>query len=51
MCRDCLGRVGGNDCFWGGRIVVGAPDIGVAALEEWASGACSAYIFWLDYIF
>ena len=32
----------------GGRIVSGAADVGVVALEEWSSGAFSAYICWLN---
>ena len=32
----------------GGRIVVGTTDVGVVLLEEWASGAFSAYICWMN---
>ena len=29
-------------------IVAGAANVGVMVLKEWASGAFSAYIFWLN---
>ena len=32
----------------GGRIVVDTTDVGVVALKEWASGAFSDYICWLN---
>ena len=47
MYKECLGIAWSIDIYQVG-IVAGAADVGLVALEEWASGAFSAYICWTN---